>query len=570
MALWNHAHRFGRSRNDLLSATIYPNNDLSWATLTADQWASLTADQWAALRAYPVDTTFVTYNRLGEQATFTDQRGTVHTFTRDDLGRQTDDGITAVGSSTDNAVLRISRSYEIRGLVGTITSADNATPGSGTILNEVKCTYNDFGQLIEDDQEHSGAVGGSTPSVAYVYDAGSSSSNQIRLNQLTYPNGRTIASSFGTSGSMSDYLSRVEAINDTSSATTTLAEYAYLGAGTVIRITYPEPGVWLDLWGGTSGTFTGIDLFNRIIDQRWQNDITGTPTDIDRYRYGYDRNSNRQWKTNVVGTPAVTAGLDEFYRYDPLNRLTEMQRGVLNGTRTGITGTPSVEQDWMLDPTGNWSNFTTKASGTTNLDQTRTANTVNEITNVIESTGPTWIVPAYDEAGNTITMPQVADPTQSLTAIYDAWNRMVAIDMSGATVGKYQYDGRNFRVVKETYSSGILSETRHCYFTYNWQDVEERVGTSTTMDEQSVWGLRYIDELICRDDSAERLYATHDGLFTLTGITDASGVPVERYLFDPYGARTIISGSWNVITASAIAGRSGTKGCSWTRSPVFI
>ena len=48
------------------------------------------------------------YNRLGEQTTFTDQRGTVRTFTRDALGRQTDDGVTTVGSNTDSAVLRIS------------------------------------------------------------------------------------------------------------------------------------------------------------------------------------------------------------------------------------------------------------------------------------------------------------------------------------------------------------------------------------------------------------------------------------------------------------------------------
>jgi hypothetical protein len=30
----------------------------------------------------------------------------------------------------------------------------------------------------------------------------------------------------------------------------------------------------------------------------------------------------RQWKANVVGTAAVTAGLDEYYPYDALNRLT--------------------------------------------------------------------------------------------------------------------------------------------------------------------------------------------------------------------------------------------------------
>ena len=32
-------------------------------------------------------------------------------------------------------------------------------------------------------------------------------------------------------------------------------------------------------------------------------------SDLDRYQYGYDQNSNRLWKANVVGTAAVTAGL---------------------------------------------------------------------------------------------------------------------------------------------------------------------------------------------------------------------------------------------------------------------
>jgi hypothetical protein len=124
------------------------------------------------------------------------------------------------------------------------------------------------------------------------------------------PNGRTLSYSFGTSGGINDYLNRVSAINDTTSGTTALASYMYLGLGTVVRITYPQPSVWLDLWGGTSGTFNGFDLFGRITDQRWQKSITGTPTDIDRYQYGYDLNSNRLYKANVVGTAAVTAGLD--------------------------------------------------------------------------------------------------------------------------------------------------------------------------------------------------------------------------------------------------------------------
>jgi RHS repeat-associated protein len=540
----------GVARNDLLTSTAYPDVTPAWSTLTTGQWANLTVDQWANMPIDPPagnDVTTVTYNRLGQRVTFTDQRGTIRTFYYDLLGRQTNDCVTTVGSNTDNAVLQIAMTYEIRGMASTITSTNSATVGSGTIVNQVQLTYNTFGQLIEDEQAHSGAVSGTTPSVQYAYDTGGSSSNEIRLNQLTYPNGRMVSYNFASG--MDSTLNRVTSISDTSA---TLASYTYLGLGAVVRITYPQPSVWLDLWGGTSGVFNGIDQFNRVIDQRWQNSITGTPADIDRYQYGYDQNSNRLYKANVVGTAAVSSGLDEYYTYDPLNRLTEMQRGVLNSGKTGITGTPSVEQDWTLDPTGNWAGFVTKASGTTTLNQSRTANTVNEITNITESTGPTWVTPAYDAAGNTITMPQPASPTNSFTATYDAWNMMVGLYSGMTTVAKYQYDGRRFRTVKLTYTSGTLSETRDFFYTRNWQDIEEWVAGVTNPQMQYVWGIRYIDELICRDDATPaRLYATQDANFNLTSIANTSGAVVERYLFDPYGTRTIMNASWTVISSSA-------------------
>jgi RHS repeat-associated protein len=522
----------GVARNDLLTSVTYPDS------------------------VGGSDAVSYTYNTQGQQTTITDQRGTVRTLDYDGLGRRTDDCVTTVGSSTDNAVLRISTTYEVRGMVATVTSFDNATPGSGTALNQCALTYNSFAQLTKEQQDHNGAVSGSSPSVQYGYDSGASSPNEIRLNGLTYPNGRVITYSYGTSGGMNDLLNRVDTIQDTTSGTTDLASYTYLGLGTVVRIEYPEPEIWLDLWGGTSGTFNGLDLFNRITDQRWQNTIAGTPTDIDRYQYGYDQNSNRLYKANVVGTPIVTGGLDEFYAYDHLKRLIDMQRGTLNSGKTGIAGTPSAEQTWSLDETGNWSGFVTTASGTTNLNQTRTSNPVNEITNITESTGPTWIVPAYDAAGNTTTIPQVVDPTQSFVALYDAWNRMVKISSGGATVATYAYDGRNWRIVKAT-----SAETRHFYFTDDWQDIEERVGASTSMDKQYVWGIRYVDELVCRDDATpERLYACQDANFNLTAISVASGTPQERYLFDPYGNRTTMNGSWSVISSSSygwVVGRQG-------------
>jgi RHS repeat-associated protein len=303
---------------------------------------------------------------------------------------------------------------------------------------------------------------------------------------------------------------------------------------------------------GRSGRY----MFNRVTDQRWQNNITATPTDIDRYQYGYDQNSNRTYKGNVVGTPVVTGGLDEYYSYDNLNRLTEMQRGVLNSGKTAITGTPAREMDYTLDPTGNWSAYLTKTNGTTDLNQTRTANKVNEIT-AIGGT-PAWATPpAYDLAGNMTSFPRPAAPSSNFTATYDAWNRLVTISSGGSSVATYQYDGRGRRIVKVT---AATSETRHFYYTNNWQNIEERTGTSAAMDKQYVWGARYIDELVCRDDTSQRLYAMQDANFNLTSIANASGGVVERYLFDPYGNRTIMNASWGTISTSAYSWAIGHQG----------
>jgi YD repeat-containing protein len=109
--------------------------------------------------------------------------------------------------------------------------------------------------------------------------------------------------------------------------------------------------------------------------------------------------------------------------------------------------------------------------------------------------------PAYDAAGNMTSFPQPASPSSAFTAIYDAWNRMVSISDTSGTVATYQYDGQNRRIVKVTIAT---SETRHFYYTNSWQDIEERVGTATTMDKQYTWGIRYVDELISRKNQPGR------------------------------------------------------------------
>ncbi len=190
-------------------------------------------------------------------------------------------------------------------------------------------------------------------------------------------------------------------------------------------------------------------------------------------------------------------------------------------------------------------------AGTWSLVQNRTANPVNEITDITESTGPAWVTPAYDPAGNMTTIPKPADPTQGFTAVYDAWNRLVKLSDSSGTVQENQYDGRNFRVVRKDYSSGLLTETRHFYYTSAWQVLEERVDSSASPNRQFVWGLRYIDDCVLRDRDTsgsgtldERLYALQDGNWNVTSVTDENGDVQERYAYTAYGEPLFLTPSF--------------------------
>jgi len=212
-------------------------------------------------------------------------------------------------------------------------------------------------------------------------------------------------------------------------------------------------------------------------------------------------------------------------------------------------------QCWGLDETGNWSNFRedNTGAGSWTLNQSRTSNTVNEITDITETVGASWVTPVYSRAGNMTTMPQPASAASSYTATYDAWNRLVKIVDGSNTVSEYAYDGAKRRVVQKSYVSGTLNETRHLYYTEpsRWQVVEERVGSSTSANRQFVWGLRYIDDLIRRDRDTdgngtldERLYSLQDANWNMTGLVSTSGAMQQRFSYTAYGLPVFLKSSF--------------------------
>jgi RHS repeat-associated protein len=473
-----------------------------------------------------------TYNQLGHVLTKTDRNGTVHTYSYDILGRPVADAVTTLGSGVDGAVRRIETAYDGQGNAYLVTSYDAAS--GGNVVNQVQREFNGLGQLTTEWQATSGAVNTSTsPKVQYAYSfAPSGSTNHSRLTSITYPNGRVITYNYATG--LSDTISRLLSITD---GATTLESYSYLGLGTVVTRAHPQPGVdltYVKLTGESDGAagdkYTGLDAFGRVIDQRW---TTSGGTAADRRQYGYDRDSNRLYADNKVSTSN-----SELYAYDGLNQLTSFQRGTLNGTKTGLTGSATRAQSWAFDAVGNFNSQTT--DGTT---QTRSANKQNEITSISSATTPT-----YDNNGNLTT-----DET-GRTFKYDAWNRLVEVRNSSSTLlATYRHDalGRRDRETRG-------STTTDLYYSSDWQVLEERVGSAVKLSY--VWSPVYVDALICRDrDSTgggtlnERLYAVQDANFNVVALIDTSGTVIERYAYDAFGVFTVLTGSWGSRSSSSYA-----------------
>ena len=461
-------------------------------------------------------------------------------------------------------MLRIGLIYDVRGLVQNVTSYSDIA--GEELVNEVQNVYNGFRQLVTQYQEHDGAVNTSTsPSVQYTYADGSV--NTVRRTGIIYPNGRVLNYVYNSGDD--DNLSRVSSLGDDSFSP--LAAYTYLGASAIVVADYQQPGVqyslisgnvvawdsftlaqWqaftLDQWAAFRldvSPYGGLDQFDRIINNLWQTDGE-TPVAIDQVNYGYDLASNRLWRQNPVAQ-ANSQNRDELYAYDGLYQLLDLSRGQLNDDETAInSGTLNFAQAWELDPTGNWTDYKEDdTGGGFTFYETRAANAVNEIT-ALTTTDPAWVTPAYDANGNMTTMPQPAAPSSSYTAVYDAWNRLVGLMDGDEIVAGYAYDGLGRRTTKD-----IGGTIRDYYYSNDWQVLEEWLASA--VERQFVWGLRYIDDLVCRDRDpdgsgslSERIYPLQDANANVTALSDDSGTILERYVYSAYGVLTVLNPDFSV------------------------
>jgi len=338
---------------------------------------------------------------------------------------------------------------------------------------------------------------------------------------------------------VSPVLSRVETIAASASPSSSdiYAQYTYLGASTIVQVAHPAVDGNLVLSYGTGGTYAGWDRFGRVVQQTWTVDGSA----VDSYAYGYDLNSNRLYRENLK-----TSNFDELYSYDGLNRLEEMNRGNLDGSKLFLTST-AFGQAWTLDQLGNWTGFDDDGTA-----QTRTHNAVNEITDISN-----WADPAYDAAGNMIRGPKPGSTSDLQHYKYDAWNRLTGVYADdaqdpgnpGTRIMTYTHDGLNRLAVSHD------NFYYHYYYNEQWQTLEVRKNNPADGDpeRQYVWDIRYIDAPVVRffdgnldgdyaDQDDNVLYYCNDANMNVTALVDASdGSVVERYAYTAYGKAIVLN-----------------------------
>ena len=324
---------------------------------------------------------------------------------------------------------------------------------------------------------------------------------------------------------------------------------------------YDEPGISQTIATGSgSDPYASLDRFGRIVDLKWKKGST----DLVGFEYGYDRVSNRLFERNTISTGSNNP-VDSLFGFDELNRMTEFKRGELNTAGDAISDPYRVEA-MGLDETGNINDYQIEQTPggiplATTLDQARTHNGVNEITDITETIGAAWATPNHDDNGNMTRAVQPFNPVQNFILVWDAWNRLVLVKDGLSKVESYRYDGINRRIEAKEYGTrGKLVKTTVFLLSSSAQVLEERVDGSSDADQQLVWGLGYVDHLVCRDRDTngdgtldERLYSLPDLRYCVMALADDSGTVVERFRYDALGAANVMDGSFADRTVSSYA-----------------
>lgn len=203
----------------------------------------------------------------------------------------------------------------------------------------------------------------------------------------------------------------------------------------------------------------------------------------------------------------------------------------------------------VRDDTGN-GQFT----DTDDITDERTFTLANEVVDqtITDDPASSTLDFLFDEAGNQTgreVNPDLSGADDLWTYIYDAWNRLVKVEIdpegpgqgaSAVVRAQYQYNGLHERTVREADESGdgTLDTRNHFYYDASWRLLEERVdddydGSTFTLEKiiQRIWCPLYIDALIAMQTDLDdaQFTGTPDGDFTGPGTSIFYAILDRKY-----------------------------------------
>jgi RHS repeat-associated protein len=267
------------------------------------------------------------------------------------------------------------------------------------------------------------------------------------------------------------------------------------GPGVSLNYGYDANGNVTNLWSGTAG---GVNLAYRYDPL---NRLTNVAGQVSRLaEYAYDGVGNLQ-------TAGYGNGVTNQYQYDALNRLTNETISALGSVGYGY------------DAVGNRTN---RASGISGLATANSSYSAND-----------WLTSdQYDANGNTTNSASVAYR-------YDVLNRLVDYNHGAVTLG---YNGDGQRVVKNvggavTYY--LVDDRNPSGYAQVLEEITAFAGT-TNLTKVYAYGLDLISQ---QQPGVATNYYGHDGHGSVRYLTGTSGDITDIYAYDAYGNLMASSGS---------------------------
>ena len=131
-------------------------------------------------------------------------------------------------------------------------------------------------------------------------------------------------------------------------------------------------------------------------------------------------------------------------------------------------------------------------------------------------------------------------------------NRLIQVSTGSGTLAKYYYNAMNMRVQKhiDTDNDGLLDDKTN--YIYYHQKVCVEQDENGNLKKDYVHGGQYIDQVVMESDSSTSLgsYYLTDLRYSVYAVVDDTGTVTERYRYDAYGKRDVMTATFILTGAN--------------------